>query len=79
MLPVPPLDGSRVLYVFLPPKLYFGVMKYERQIMFGILIALLVLSRFGFSPFGWIAEKLTLLILNPVSDLFFRLLLPAFT
>ena len=79
LIPVPPFDGSRVAFVFLPSKYYFGVMKYERQIMFGILIALLVLSRFGFSPFGWIAEKLTLLILEPTSDLFFNLLLPAFT
>lgn len=42
MLPVPPLDGSRVLYVFLPPKLYFGVMKYERQIM--LVLFLLIFS-----------------------------------
>lgn len=32
MIPVPPLDGSRVLLSFLPTKLYFGFMKYERQI-----------------------------------------------
>ena len=38
MLPVPPLDGSRVLYVFLPPKLYFGVMRYEQQIMIAVFI-----------------------------------------
>jgi Zn-dependent protease len=40
-IPVPPLDGSRVLYVFLPPKWYFGVMRYERYIMFGMLILLM--------------------------------------
>jgi hypothetical protein len=54
-------------------------MRYERQIMLGMLITLLVLSRFGISPFGWIANKLTLIILEPVSNLFFKLLLPAFT
>ncbi len=32
LLPVPPMDGSRILYVILPDKLYFGVMKYERII-----------------------------------------------
>lgn len=32
LLPIPPLDGSRILYVLLPDKLYFGVMKYERII-----------------------------------------------
>ena len=40
LLPVPPLDGSRVLYVFLPPKQYFGVMKYERYISLGIMLLL---------------------------------------
>ena len=30
LIPIPPFDGSRILYVFLPPKYYFGVMKYER-------------------------------------------------
>ncbi len=67
LLPVPPFDGSRLAFAFLPPKTYFGMMKYERQIMFGILIALLVLSYlFDFSPFGWIANKITYAIANPV-------------
>ncbi len=42
MLPIPPFDGSRVLYVFLPPKYYFGVMKYERYISIGLLVLLLI-------------------------------------
>ena len=42
LLPVPPLDGSRLLYVFLPPKFYFGVMKYERYISLAIMLLLLL-------------------------------------
>ena len=42
LFPVPPLDGSRILYVFLPPKYYFGVMKYERYISLGIMLLLLL-------------------------------------
>ena len=42
LLPVPPLDGSRLLYVFLPPKFYFGVMKYERYISLAIMALLLI-------------------------------------
>ena len=42
MLPIPPFDGSRVLYVFLPPKYYFGVMKYERYIAIGLLVLLIL-------------------------------------
>ncbi len=42
LLPAPPFDGSRILYVFLPPKYYFGVMKYERYIYMGIMVLLLL-------------------------------------
>ena len=38
LIPVPPFDGSRILYVFLPPKYYFGIMKYERYIMIAVLV-----------------------------------------
>lgn len=34
MLPILPLDGSRIMWAFLPDRLYFGVMKYEKLIMF---------------------------------------------
>lgn len=39
-IPVPPLDGSRVLYSFLPDRLYFGVMKYERYISMILMVLL---------------------------------------
>ena len=42
LLPVPPLDGSRIFYVFLPPKVYFGVMKYERYISLAIMVLLML-------------------------------------
>ena len=43
LIPVPPLDGSRILNIFLPEKYYFGVMKYEKYIAIG-LIALLYIG-----------------------------------
>lgn len=43
LIPVPPFDGSRIAYIFMPPKAYFGIMKYERYIMIG-MIALLYLG-----------------------------------
>ncbi len=43
MIPVPPLDGSKVLFSFLPPRLHALVLRYERYGM----IALLVLSYAG--------------------------------
>lgn len=38
LIPVPPLDGSRILFVLLPDKVYFSVMKYERYIYIGVLL-----------------------------------------
>jgi len=69
LIPVPPFDGSRFALAFLPPKTYFGIMRYEQQIMIGILVVLLLLSRLGFSPFSWIAQELTYLIANPIFKL----------
>ena len=42
LLPIPPFDGSRLLNVFLPPKTYFAIMKYEKQIYIGVLVWLLL-------------------------------------
>lgn len=70
LLPIPPFDGSRFALAFLPTKYYFGLMKYERQIMLGTLLALLVLSNmFNFSPFGWVADRLVDLVAMPIADL----------
>jgi Zn-dependent protease len=44
MLPVPPLDGSRIFSVILPEKQYFKIMKYEGF----IFIILFVLMRLPF-------------------------------
>lgn len=45
LLPVPPWDGSRIALVFLPQRLYFKVMQYERQI-FVVMFLLLMLGVF---------------------------------
>ena len=73
LIPIPPFDGSRIALLFLPTKFYFGVMRYERQIMLGVLIALFLLSRFDISPFSFIANKLTDLIAIPITDLFWNI------
>ena len=39
LIPVPPLDGSRVLLAVLPGRIYFGMMKYERVILIVLLAA----------------------------------------
>lgn len=37
LIPIPPLDGSRILNVILPPKTYFAIMKHERTIYYALL------------------------------------------
>ena len=64
LIPVPPLDGSRILYVFLPPKYYFGVMKYERYIALGIMLLLLI----------GVLDPLLSFVTGGIMNLFFLLL-----
>lgn len=51
LLPIPPLDGSKVLAVLLPDRAYVQLMRYER---YGML-ALLLLSWFGLTG-RWIGD-----------------------
>ena len=75
MIPIPPYDGSRILYAFLPPRAYFAVMRYERQIMLAILLILIVCAALlPVSPFSWVAEKLTDLIADPIANALYRAL-----
>lgn len=40
LIPLPPLDGSRIAYMFLPTNIYFKVMQYEQYIMIGFIVLL---------------------------------------
>ena len=40
LLPVPPMDGSRLLFAALPSKLYFKIMRYEQYIYIAVLVLL---------------------------------------
>lgn len=40
LIPVPPLDGSRILTAFLPYKYYYGIMRYERYIYIALIAVL---------------------------------------
>ena len=74
LIPIPPFDGSRIAFTFLPTKTYFSIMRYEREIMYGILIALIACSYlFDFSPFSWLAIKTVNLIEPPLTEAFWKL------
>ncbi len=40
LIPVPPLDGSRIATAVLPDRIYYKIMQYERYIMIAVLILL---------------------------------------
>lgn len=60
LIPVPPLDGSRVLFAVLPDKYYFKIMKYERYIYYGMILLIVTgvldapLSAVSDAVFGFI-------------------------
>jgi Zn-dependent protease len=65
LIPVPPFDGSRFAYVFLPTKWYFKVMQYERFTGIAIMIIIFILSRIGLNPISIVVY----FILNNTMDL----------
>lgn len=36
LIPIPPLDGSKVLFSFFPDRIYFTILRYERYIMLAL-------------------------------------------
>lgn len=40
LLPIPPLDGSRIATYFLPQRTYFKIMQYERYIFIALIVVL---------------------------------------
>ncbi len=60
LFPVPPLDGSKVLFSLLPDKVYFTILRYERFVMAFLLLAVW---------FGLLDKPLTFLISHAVNAL----------
>ena len=56
LLPIPPLDGSRILFALIPDKYYYKIMKYERQIMI-VMIVLLMTGAFS-TPIAFLSDFL---------------------
>ena len=48
LIPLPPLDGSRILFAFLPSKYYYSIMRYERILALALMLFLLTGANFGF-------------------------------
>lgn len=57
LLPIPPLDGSRIFGILLPNRLYFAIQRYERYVMIALFAAIFLLPRlFNINLFGWLFE-----------------------
>lgn len=65
LLPIPPLDGSKILGAVLPTRTYFNLMRYERFIGMGFLVLMIlrpdILSTI-LSPFRLAVEMLFRLV-----------------
>ena len=61
LIPIPPLDGSKVLFSFIPDESYFKLMRYERYGM--ILLLVLVSTKILGGPLStatsWLFDKLS--------------------
>ena len=56
LLPIPPLDGSKILFSILPYKVYYKIMPYERYITMGF--ALLLILGVLTPVISWISSKI---------------------
>ena len=67
LIPIPPLDGSRLLTALLPDRIYYRIMRYERYSMIALFALIFIFNRLGFSPIG----ALTSLVANGIRSIAF--------
>lgn len=72
LIPVPPLDGSRLLTALLPSKYYYKIMQYERYIMIALFV--LLFTNILSTPLSWISS-LIIKLFATVTSLPFSFLL----
>lgn len=59
ILPIPPLDGSRILYAFLPSKALFWFQRYEQYFFWGLLGVLLIFNILHINIIGKVVSFIT--------------------
>ena len=68
-IPVPPLDGSKILFSFLPDRVYWKIMKYEQYLAIGLVVLLYIGVLDG--PLSFIVSGVSNGILSLVSKIVF--------
>lgn len=61
LLPIPPLDGSKILFMFLPDRIVYKIYQYERFFFIAVIILI------WFLPIGRISNIVTEFIMNITS------------
>lgn len=65
IIPIPPLDGSKVLYSFISERSYRKLMYYERYGMVFLLVLIVVMNRLPVDPLSsaanWVFDRLFLI------------------
>ncbi len=64
LIPFPPLDGSRILTMFLPDRIYYRVMQYERYLFYALFALIFLFNRLNFSPLTVVSD----LIFDGISE-----------
>ena len=55
LIPIPPLDGSRIIMLVLPDRAYYTLLQFERYSMYALFLLIFLFNRIGFSPIGWLS------------------------
>ena len=67
LIPIPPLDGSRILYAFLPSKALLWFQRYEQYFFWGLLGVFLIFNILNINIIGGVAS----FFVNLIYKLFF--------
>ena len=62
LIPIPPLDGSRILYAFLPSKALLWFQRYEQYFFWGLLGVFLIFNILNINIIGGVANFFVKLI-----------------
>ena len=69
LFPIPPLDGSKVLFALLPDETYGAILRYERfgMLLLVVLLFLNVLDQPLFAMRNWLLDLLQGIVLSLVN------------
>ncbi len=70
LIPIPPLDGSKIIGIFIPEKAYDGYMRYQSYGIYFMISLMVILSAFDIagltSPIGWVVEHIYSFFMNVI-------------